>query len=445
MSSATLIRRISAPSTTPPSVRRLRIAVTALFAVSGTVFGTWAARIPDVSERVGADHATLGVALLCISLGSLVGMKAAGALCNRFGAGRVAAIGGVVISALLVLPGLAGDLVQLCGALGIFGIATGGVNVAANSLGVDLGRRTDRPVMSALHAGFSFGGLAGALLGGLLAGFLGITAHFVLVAVLCAAVAAVVAPTLRAAEVTGPAESEHAPESGPEMGQRTLPTPALVVLLGVIAGCTAFGEGALSDWGALHLRENLGASVTIAAAGYAGFSLAMAVGRLTGSRFIMRFGDTPVLVTGTVIAAAGMLTALYVPLLPIALAGFVAVGLGLANVFPLAIGRAGLLGGARGIALASMVGYTGLLGGPPLIGFVAGAAGLPLALTSVCVLCLVAGVLSLAVGREAAAALSVAATLRAQARARLEPARAKATAATQRHGTDLLLLMEGTR
>ncbi len=69
------------------------------------------------------------------------------------------------------------------------------------------------------------------------------------------------------------------------------------------------------------------------------------------------------------------------------------VGLGLANVFPLAIARAGALGGSRGIALSTTVGYTGLLGGPPAIGFLAAHAGLPVALGTVALLAGVAAVL----------------------------------------------------
>ena len=78
-----------------------------------------------------------------------------------------------------------------------------------------------------------------------------------------------------------------------------------------------------------------------------------------------------------------------------ALVGFALVGLGLANVFPLAIARAGALGGAKGVALASTVGYTGLLGGPPLIGLLVGGVGLPAALATVSLLAAVAAGLSL--------------------------------------------------
>ena len=104
----------------------------------------------------------------------------------------------------------------------------------------------------------------------------------------------------------------------------------------------------------------------MAAAGYAGFSLAMATGRLVGGRLVLALGERRLLVGGAVLAAAGAVAAVTTDSLAVALGGFVVVGLGLANVFPLAIARAGLLGGARGIALATTVGYTGLLGGPPV-------------------------------------------------------------------------------
>ncbi len=80
------------------------------------------------------------------------------------------------------------------------------------------------------------------------------------------------------------------------------------------------------------------------------------------------------------------------PSVVLALAGFGVVGLGLANVFPLAVARAGALW-SRGIALSTTVGYTGLLGGPPAIGFLAAHAGLPVALGTVALLAGAAAVL----------------------------------------------------
>ena len=48
-----------------------------------------------------------------------------------------------------------------------------------------------------------------------------------------------------------------------------------------------------------------------------------------------------------------MLTAALAPEAAVALLGFALVGLGLADVFPLAIARAGAVGGPSGVALAS--------------------------------------------------------------------------------------------
>src|SRR4051794_14433396 len=160
-----------------PSPSRLRTAVTALFVLDGAVFGSWAARVPDVAARVGADHRTLGVALLCLSLGALVCMRVTGAWCARFGAGRVSAAAAVAVSAVAILPGLVTSVPALCAALFVFGAATGMVNVAANSVGVEVEARVGRPVLSGLHAGFSLGGLGGALLGGAVAPLLGVAGH----------------------------------------------------------------------------------------------------------------------------------------------------------------------------------------------------------------------------------------------------------------------------
>jgi hypothetical protein len=224
---------------------------------------------------------------------------------------------------------------------------------------------------------------------------LGVTPHLLLVAAL-----GVLVTVWAGSALVGTGGLLAVAGAGPAGEQPRRPTAVLVVL-GAIAGCTAFGEGALSDWGALHLRTELHASAALAAAGYAGFSLAMACGRLAGSRLVVVLGERRLLAGGTVLAAAGGLVSVTATSVPTAVAGFVVVGLGLANVFPLAIARAGALGGASGIALATTVGYTGLLGGPPAIGLVAEHLGLPVALGLVPLLAVVAAVLVLSLAGDA--------------------------------------------
>jgi MFS family permease len=399
---------------------RLRVAITALFALDGFVFGSWAARVPDVASQVGATPSLLGLALLCLSVGALAAMQLTGALCQRLGAGMVSATAAVLLSGVAVLPGLATSVPSLAAALLAFGAVTGAVNVAANSLGVRAEAWRGRPLLPSLHAGFSFGGLGGALAGGLAsAAAIEPAPHLLAVTAAALLVTTAIAPALAAADaLPAPGESSAGParSSGRARFDRYLRVPqaarrarrvagrrpagprGLLVALGVLAGCTAYGEGALMDWGALHLRESVHASPAVAAGGYAGFSLAMAVGRLAGNRLVELLGSTRLLAGGALLAAAGMLVAAFSPVIAVVLAGFVLVGLGLANVFPLAIARAGALGGAAGVALASTVGYTGLLGGPAVMGVMSEQVGLPVALTSISVLAVLAAGLAVAVG-----------------------------------------------
>jgi MFS family permease len=411
-----LLYKIPLPLTARNETSRVRAAVTAFFAMDGFVFASWAVRIPAVKAAVGASPATLGIALLGVSAGAIATMALTGALCRRFGSARVVVAGAAWLSLALLLPALARSAVALGLGLAVFGIGYGGLNVAMNSLAVDLVAVLRRPVMPSFHAAWSLGGLAGAALGGLAAPVLTPLAHFSLVCLLGLAVTVAcggivlttplpVAQAENAIPAPGPGTSGGAGTAGAREGKgasaRHRSRPAVhagvwrtVLLLGVIALCSTYGEGAVSDWGALHLRQDLGAAPGIAAAGYAAFALAEACGRLAGSTLLARLGQTRVLVYGGVATFAGMITAALAPVLPLALVGFALAGLGVANAFPTAMARVGILGGPHGVAIASTLGYAGFLLGPPAIGFLAGAISLRVALTTVSLLALVAIVLA---------------------------------------------------
>lgn len=405
------LNKILLPGTTRHDIARIRSAATAFFAVDGFIFASWAVRIPAVKEATHASPAALGLALLGLSGGAIATMIGSGVLCRRFGSQRVIVAAGLLLSLALLLPPLARSPLWLGLALVVFGIGYGCLNVAMNSLAVEIVAEMKRPVMPYFHAAWSFGGLSGAGAGGLLAPHLAPLAHFALVAVAGVAVTAICGRTLllhplvaeRPAAVADPvATADPATAAGPAdradraaqaAGSRG-PAWRVVLILGLIASCAAYAEGATGDWGALHLRQNLGADAGLAAAGFAAFALAEAFGRLAGSWLLARLGQTRVLVLGGLTACAGSFAAALAPSLGLALAGFALTGLGVANMFPVAMTRAGLLAGANGVAAASTLGYAGFLLGPPLIGFLASVAGLPTALTTVSVLALTAAVLA---------------------------------------------------
>ncbi|MFE9682135.1 MFS transporter [Streptomyces sp. NPDC006285] len=411
---------------------RLRIVLTVFFALDGFVFAGWVVRIPAIKEQTGASASALGLALLGVSAGAVVTMMLTGRLCSRYGSHRVTVVCGVLLSLSVALPPLTHSALALGAVLLVFGAAYGGINVAFNSAAVDLVAALRRPIMPSFHAAFSLGGMVGAGLGGLVAGSLSPTRHLLgltVIGLLVTAVAgrvllrhetpapardsapppapstaaATPAPSAGATGATGAAgaagaaaaSSREQPTADPSREERVprrldVRTRRLVVVFGLIALCTAYGEGALADWGALHLEQDLGARPGLAAAGYTCFALAMTIGRLTGTRLLERLGLSRTVVAGGALAAAGMLLGALSPSVWVALFGFAVTGLGLANIFPVAVERAGALAGPRGVAIASTLGYGGMLLGPPAIGFMADWFSLSAALTSVAVLAAVA-------------------------------------------------------
>nr|WP_312866167.1 MFS transporter [Streptomyces boluensis] len=374
------------------TLKRLRLALTAFFALDGFIFAGWVVRIPAIKEQTGASASDLGLALLGVSAGAVVTMTLTGRLCRRYGSHVVTVACGVLMPLSVALPPLARTPLTLGAVLLVFGAAYGGINVAMNSAAVDLVRALRRPVMPSFHAAFSLGGMIGAGLGGLVAAHLSPTRHLLGLTVLGLLITAAAAPTLLRHEAPAPERPKAAPAVRP--GGRTR---WIVTVFGLIALCTAYGEGALADWGALHLKEDLGAHAGTAAAGYSVFALAMTVGRLTGTTLLERLGQTRTLVAGGTTAALGMLLGALAPSVWLALLGFTVTGLGLANIFPVAIERAGALAGPGGVAAASTLGYGGMLLGPPAIGFMADWFSLPVALTSVAALAALSAAIGYAV------------------------------------------------
>ncbi|MGW2511450.1 MFS transporter [Streptomyces scopuliridis] len=375
------------------SLSRLRIALTVFFALDGFMFAGWVVRIPAIKQQTGASASDLGLALLGVSAGAVVTMVFTGRLCRRFGSHPVTVVCAVLLSLSIVLPPRTHSALTLGLVLLVFGAAYGGLNVAMNSAAVDLVAALRRPVISSFHAAFSLGGMIGAGLGGLVADGLSPAVHLSLLTGVGLLVTAVTGPTLlrHPAPVPERTESDRM-KQGTTEGTAAVPgrldgrTRRLVLLFGVIALCTAYGEGAMADWSALHLTQDLDATPGLAAAGYSLFALAMTAGRLSGTVLLERLGQTRALVAGGVTAALGMLVGALAPTASPALAGFAVAGLGLANIFPVAIGRAGALAGPGGVAAASTLGYGGMLLGPPAIGFLADWFTLPLALTTVALL-----------------------------------------------------------
>lgn len=372
----------------PGQLRLARLAVIAYFAVLGIANGVWLSRIPAVKASLHLSDGVLGVALLSAPAGLVVMVLFASRIVHRFGSRRPTMIAGTGAALVPIALGLAPRLAALMAALFVYGLAGGMVDVGMNSQAVLVERGFGRPLMTSFHACYSFGGLAGALLGSLFASA-GISpaVNFTTASLPLAGCAALAGSWLlndKGGNVppSPPADPPGTAARAKLRGLARSWTPALLIMA-LLATCSLLGEGAAEGWSAVYLRDNLAAPAGLAALGYAGFSIAMAVGRLSGDRLAARFGPARLVRCCGLIAAVGLLLALLSRNAVGAIAGFAIFGAGLSCTFPLLLSAAGNAEPerpAQGIARVAGSGYAGMLGGPVLIGGLASAFGLQRAL-----------------------------------------------------------------
>jgi MFS family permease len=376
------------------TVRRARWGVGLIFFVNGAAFASWVSRIPALRAGMALSDGALGSVLFAMSCGVLLSFPLAGKGAQLLGARQLALLAGVVLLLMLPTPFLIGIVPSLVLVMIEVGAALGTMQVAMNVLAVDVQARVPRPVMSSLHGAWSAGGLVGAGMGSLAAhAGLPPLLHLIVVALALAGVLLLAMMLLVRARL--PARIGAAPAvMRPSMSfKRRGPRVDRVLLgLGVICFCAFLTEGALADWSAVWLHDKAQASEALAALGYAVFAGAMTTMRMLGDRLLEMFGSVRLLRLFTALGAAALAGALLLARVDTAMIAFVLLGLGMATVVPTAFAAAGrradaLAGGAAGdvsaaraVALLSGFGYSGLLLGPPLIGWLAQATTLTWAL-----------------------------------------------------------------
>jgi fucose permease len=343
-----------------------RIAVSLLFLVNGFTVGSWAPMIPEFKTRLGLSESTLGLMIVAFGVGSLVAMPLVGAMIAKRGSRGIvlvlAAILCLTLTSVLHAPGV------VTAALAIFftGAFIGGMDVAMNANAVSVERDMRQAIMSSCHGFWSLGGFIGAGAGGFLIARLGNEAHVWIVTIASMLIVAL------AWRITFDDSANHEASEGKP--KAALPRDVLPWAIGLMALACMVPEGAVIDWGALYLRQELGADVAASGLAFAAFSGTMAVMRFAGDAVRNRFGAVMTLRVSAVFAGAGLAIAAEAVNPGMAVAGFAIAGLGVANLVPIMFSAAGNLPGyAPGVAIsvATFMGYSGILFAPSLIGFIA--------------------------------------------------------------------------
>ncbi|QCI96754.1 MFS transporter [Agrobacterium larrymoorei] len=356
-------------STRMPYMTRTRLGVSLLFLMNGFMMGSWAPMIPEFAKRLSLSESALGLVILVFGLGSLACMPIAGSQIARFGSRTVTLTVAFIFVPTLLLITLSNTIWAGVITVFLFGGLTGAMDVGMNANAVAVERSMRRAIMSSCHAFWSLGGLLGAGLGGLLITKAGIYGHAIALTIIAAILLAVAWPRVM---VDRPHPEEERPKGG-------LPMTPLPWIIGIIALFSMIPEGAILDWGALYLRNELGASVAFSGFGFAAFSMTMAIMRFAGDLVRDRFGAVRTLQFCSAMSILGLLIAGLAGNAFIAIAGFAIAGIGISNMVPIAFSAAGNMPGLApgiGLSVVTTMGYSGILVAPSAIGFIAEHTGL---------------------------------------------------------------------
>ncbi len=357
-----------APLTSRQSAKRI---AAILFGGLGLQVGVFAVLIPHLVATRDLTPAALGSALAVMSATSIGTLAVAGPLADRVGRRAVIVAGAAGFAASFALLSAVDARAALWPTLGLYGIASGFLDLGANAVGADYERTYSERAMIHLHAGFSAAAAIGALLAGAAgASMYGIAAGFYV--------------AVAGAAVFVPLPPHHDPDAPEAAGSRLqlLRIPAIALAVAMCTLCF-FGDGAIEGYAALFLRDTLAAGGLLAGAGLAAFHGASLVGRLL---FGSVADERRVMTTAGLLASAGMVVVVAAEAPGVAAAGLLIVGFALAPIVPTTLSLAGRSAPGRSataVSLVTTIGYSAFVLGPPLVGALAGATSFRTALVPV--------------------------------------------------------------
>ncbi len=356
-----------------------RVALGALFFFMGICFASWAARIPDIQAKFQLSEGELGTLLLCLPIGSMLGLPIAGWSVHHYGSRIVILICSFAYALSLPLIGLAPNLWVITPVLILFGMLGNIMNISLNTQALGFENLLGKSILASFHGIWSMAGFTGAGLGaGMIFLSFSPAAHYVVVALL-----SILLVLFSQKFVINDKRA-----AGEEGGLVLRKPDSLLLRVGLISFLGMMAEGCMFDWSGVYFKKIVEAEPELVSLGYVCFMGAMASGRFVTDKAINRYGKIPVLQVSGILIFLGLLLAVLFPSLYAAALGFLMVGFGVASIVPVAYGIAGrskLYSPSVALAMVSTLSFFGFLVGPPLIGFIAEAFNLKISFALIAV------------------------------------------------------------
>lgn len=335
------------------------------FAILGLYWGSFAAFVPFLKDRIEANDALFGLLLLGTACGLATTMLFAPWFDRVLG--RFSMPASVAVLALAFFgPALAVTPVAFFLSMVACGMASGLTDVIMNARVSELEARHTRPLMNANHGAFSLAYAVGAFATGLA------REGEIAPVLVFTAIGFGVVLSLRVLRMA-PAHIDHTE------ARQTLPW-GVVLLCGAVVLIAFMSEAAVEAWSALHVERTLGGGAAEGALGPTILGLTMAVGRFGGQAVSEHLRDTSVILGATALAVVGTVFVVVAPVPWVAYLGFGTMGLGLSVIGPLGLALVGRMvpPALRTMAISrtAVIGFLGFFGAPALMGFVSEGFGL---------------------------------------------------------------------
>lgn len=330
----------------------------------GFCFSTWASRIPTIKSAFDLNEAQLGNLLLVMPVSSLLGLPISGWLISKFNSRGPLGLAALFFSFALALIGEANNLILLVTAIASFSFCMRIVNISMNTQAITLQKSYGRKINGSFHGLWSTGGLLGVGFSTLMLKLqVSMPQHLFYVSLFTFIVTAGAYAFLL--------KNDKAP-AGNKL--RLGKPDKFILYLGLLVFFAAICEGGMFDWSGVYFREVVGEEIFTL--GYLIFMVFMALSRFFSDKIIERIGMEKMYLISASLIAGGIICVILFPLFWPALIGFSLVGIGVAAIFPMTFTLAGTSPKySPGMAISIITTYaiTGMLLGPPLIGYLASA------------------------------------------------------------------------